>query len=171
MADVRHPVVFVGRASASTGKAQAMLAQLVMQCLARQAERFVQARHPGAQLSQHCQIGPGTVICAGVIVNALARVGSNVILNTGCSVDHHCIVEDHAHLAPGVRLGGSVHVGRGVLVGIGATVMPGRTLGDWSRVAAGAVVHRDVASGETVAGVPARRLSSAEARANVGGKK
>ncbi len=40
MADFRHLVVFVGRASASIGKAQAMLAQLVMQCLARQAERF-----------------------------------------------------------------------------------------------------------------------------------
>jgi len=58
----------------------------------------------------------------------------------------------------GVHLGGGVVIGAGVLVGIGATVMPQIHIGDWSVVGAGALAHRAVAAGATVAGVPARVL-------------
>ncbi len=49
-------------------------------------------------------------------------------------------------------------VGQGALVGIGATVMPGRSVGDWSVVGAGACVIEDVPAGVTVVGVPAKPL-------------
>ena len=40
-------------------------------------------------MSANAVIRHGTVVCAGAIVNAGTCVGSNVILNTACSVDHH----------------------------------------------------------------------------------
>jgi sugar O-acyltransferase (sialic acid O-acetyltransferase NeuD family) len=127
--------------------------------LSRSSERFVTARHPNAVLSANCIVRHGTVVCAGVIVNAGACIGSNVILNTGCSIDHHAVIGDHAHIAPGARLGGGVTIGQGTLVGIGAIVLPGRRVGAWSVIGAGAVVTRDIPDGVMAIGSPARVLT------------
>ena len=42
------------------------------------------------------------------------------------------------------------------MLGTGAVVTPGRTIGDWAEVGAGAVVVTDVPAGVTAVGVPAR---------------
>jgi len=119
-------------------------------------ERFLVARHPSAIVAPDVQIGPGAMLCAGVVVNTGSRIGANVILNTGCTVDHHNQIGDHAHLAPGVHTGGEVVIGAGAFVGIGAVVMPQRTIGAWSTVGAGAVVTKDIPARVVAAGAPAR---------------
>lgn len=119
-------------------------------------ERFVVACHPSAIVAESVEVGRGTMICAGAIVNPGATIGSNVILNTGCSIDHHNRIGDHVHVAPGVCTGGDVTVEASVLIGIGAVVMPGRTIGARSTVGAGALVQQDVPEATVVVGVPAR---------------
>jgi acetyltransferase-like isoleucine patch superfamily enzyme len=47
-------------------------------------------------------------------------------------------------------------LGDGVFLGTGAVVLPGRSVGAWARIGAGAVVTTDVPGGVTAAGVPAR---------------
>ena len=49
----------------------------------------------------------------------------------------------------------SVIIGKDVWVGANSTILPGVTIGDFSVVAAGSVVTKDVPSGVLVAGVPA----------------
>lgn len=119
-------------------------------------ERLAACVHPRAIIACNVEIGPGAMICAGAIVNPYSSIGANAILNTACTVDHHNHIGAHAHVAPGVHLGGGVTIGEGALVGIGATVIPGRNIGAWSVVGAGALVHGDVPAGVTVMGVPAR---------------
>jgi acetyltransferase-like isoleucine patch superfamily enzyme len=51
-------------------------------------------------------------------------------------------------------------VRRGASLGSGAVILCGVTIGEDAMIGAGAVVTRDVAPGETVAGVPARLLAS-----------
>lgn len=48
-----------------------------------------------------------------------------------------------------------VIIGKDVWVGANSTILPGVTIGDFSVVAAGSVVTKDVPSGVLVAGVPA----------------
>jgi sugar O-acyltransferase (sialic acid O-acetyltransferase NeuD family) len=132
----------------------------LFQAMEAAGEEFATLCHPAAVVSPDAQVGPGCMICAGVVVGTGSVIGADVILNTACTVDHHNRIDDHSHIAPGVHLGGDVTVGIGALIGIGAVVMPSRRVGDWSVVGAGALVHRNVPSRVTVAGVPAKVLQN-----------
>lgn len=94
-------------------------------------------RHPRAVLPLVVDVGEGTIIMAGAIVQPGARIGKHVILNTGCTVDHDCVIGDYAHIAPGAHLCGGVTVGEGALVGVGARAVPGAVIAPWSLVKAG----------------------------------
>lgn len=119
---------------------------------------WMPAVHPSALIDPAARIGAGSLAALGAIVQAGAAVGAHVIVNTGAIVEHDCAVGDFAHVAPGSVLGGGVSVGEGALIGLGARVLPGVRVGAWAVVGAGAVVMKDVADGQTVAGVPARPL-------------
>lgn len=112
--------------------------------------------HPSATVHESVELGEGTLVFAGCVVQPDSSLGRFVILNTVAAVDHDCAVGDFAHLAPGSRLAGGVVLGEGTLLGIGASVLPGCKVGDWSTVGAGGVVVRDVEPGAVAVGVPAR---------------
>lgn len=112
--------------------------------------------HPSAVVSEAGRIGLGSVIVAGVIINAGTVIGENVICNTGCIIDHDCVIGDHSHIAPGAVLSGTVHVGRLAHIGTGAVIKQRITIGEGAVVAAGAVVIENVPAGKMVKGVPAK---------------
>jgi sugar O-acyltransferase (sialic acid O-acetyltransferase NeuD family) len=119
---------------------------------------WVTAAHPAAHVHPSVQLGPGTVVFAGAILQLNVRIGAHVIINTAATADHDCVIGDYAHLAPGVRLAGSIHVESDAFLGIGSVVIPGRRIGRRSIVGAGGVVIADVPDDTTVVGVPARPL-------------
>lgn len=126
----------------------------------RNGLRLATVVHPDATVSRSASIGAGTVVCAGVIVNARAKIGLACILNTGSTIDHDCRLGDGVHVSPGANLAGTVHVGQCTWVGIGAAVREGVTIGQDTIVGAGSAVVCDLADAVTVAGVPARALTT-----------
>ncbi len=122
--------------------------------------RLITLIHPFASLSRHACLGIGSVVLAGVVVNADVRIGLGAILNTGCSVDHDCLLGEVVHVSPGARLAGGVRVGDLSWIGIGASVRQLVRIGGGVMVGAGAAVIADVPDGVTVAGVPARVLGA-----------
>jgi maltose O-acetyltransferase len=58
----------------------------------------------------------------------------------------------------GLELGRPVRIGRNVWIGGGSVIVPGVTVGDDVIIGAGSVVTRDVPSGATVVGNPARSV-------------
>ena len=63
---------------------------------------------------------------------------------------------DAAQRKSGLEFGRPVRIGRNVWIGGGAIILPGIVIGDDAVVGAGSVVTKDVASGATVRGNPAR---------------
>jgi sugar O-acyltransferase (sialic acid O-acetyltransferase NeuD family) len=124
--------------------------------LVHRGRRLVTILHPHTAISPRATIGEGTIAVAGSVVNAGARVGRCVILNTLSSVGHDSVVEDFTQIAPGVNLGGGAVIERGAFLGIGAKVAPLARIGAWSVVGAGSVVLGDLPPRAFCYGTPAR---------------
>lgn len=138
--------------------------QEVTHLLAKAGKSFVAILHPFTAISPRARVGVGTIAIAGTIVNAGARVGDGVILNTHSSVGHDCVVEDFAQVAPGVNLGGGAVIEEGAFLGIGAKVAPLVSIGAWSVVGAGSVVLDDLPPGCFAYGTPAKVIRTIETR-------
>lgn len=108
----------------------------------------------------HIQLGDDVYLNAGCVVldSAPVRIGAGTMIGPGTHIycaDHH---RDPALRRQGLERGCPVTIGTDVWIGGRAVILPGVTIGDGAIIAAGAVVRRDVAPGDRVAGVPARPL-------------
>lgn len=92
--------------------------------------------HPRAYIADGVELGAGTVVMAGAVIQPRTRIGRHCIVNTCAAVDHGCIVGDFAHIAPGAHLCGAVEVGEGALVGVGVGIAPGFKVPAWHLVKA-----------------------------------
>ncbi|MFV0540097.1 MAG: transferase [Aestuariibaculum sp.] len=72
---------------------------------------FISAVHPNAVIGKDVEIGCGSVIMAGVIINSEAKVGEFCIINTKASLGHESIMKNFSSLAPNSTIGGNVKIG------------------------------------------------------------
>jgi len=119
---------------------------------------FVTAVHPSATIARNVDLGAGTVIMAGAVINPCCSVGQFCILNTNSSLDHDSVMEDFASLAPGATVGGSCQIGTRSAVGMGATLVQSVTIGNGTVVGAASLVLGSIESGIVAYGVPARAV-------------
>ncbi|HLY78757.1 MAG TPA: serine O-acetyltransferase [Caulobacteraceae bacterium] len=104
-----------------------------------------------------------------VDIHPAAVVGKGAFFDhgTGIVIGETAVVGDDVSMLHGVTLGGTSadrvdrhpKIGRGVLLAAGAKVIGNITIGDFAKVAAGAVVLQPVPPGCTAVGVPARLVN------------
>jgi acetyltransferase-like isoleucine patch superfamily enzyme len=132
------------------------------------------------------QIREGAVLGKNCVIGRGAYVGPGVSLGDGCKVQNYALVYEPAVLEAGVFVGPGavltndlhpraitpdgtpkrsadwqpvgVTVQHGASLGARSVCVAPVTIGQWSLVAAGAVVTQDVPDFALVAGVPARRV-------------
>ncbi|MFO1113512.1 MAG: serine O-acetyltransferase [Rhodospirillales bacterium] len=106
-------------------------------------------------------------------IHPAARFGRGVFIDhaTGLVVGATAVVEDDVSILQNVTLGGTgkeagdrhPKIRRGAMIGAGAKILGNIEVGTCARIAAGSVVLRAVPANATVAGVPARIISTANA--------
>lgn len=114
--------------------------------------------HPFSSVASEVEIGIGTVVMAGSVVQPGCKIGRGVILNTSCSVDHDNEIGDYSHISVGSHLAGGVKVGKRTWIGIGAVVSNNISICDDVVIGAGGVVVENIIEPGTYIGVPARKI-------------
>lgn len=107
-------------------------------------------------MGENCYIEP----YAEIQDRAYIRIGNNVRINN-CTILGHDGSVNMINRAFGLRLDsvGKIDIRDNVYIGFGVIILPGVTIGPNAIVSAGSVVHSDVAEGDVVSGVPAKRCS------------
>lgn len=116
--------------------------------------------HPNSVIANEAELGKGTVVMAGAVINPGARIGKGCIVNTSSSVDHDCVIGDFVHVAVGSHLSGTATVGKGTWIGAGATISNNVSICSNCTVGAGAVVIKDIKKPGIYVGVPAVYLKA-----------
>lgn len=114
--------------------------------------------HPNAIIGTNSEIGLGTVVMAGVVINSCTMIGKGCIINTSSSIDHDNLIDDYVHIAPGAHTSGMVKIGQGSLLGIGCLIANNVSIGSNCILGAGTVVIKDINESGTYVGVPARKV-------------
>ena len=111
--------------------------------------------HPKAQVSSYAQLGAGTAVMAGAIVNPFVTTGKSNIINTGAVVEHDCKLGDFVHVSPNSSIAGACNLGDGVWFGIGSCSKQLISIGTNTTIGAGSVVVNDIPANSTAFGTPA----------------
>lgn len=121
----------------------------------------------GTKIGKNCVLGQNVMAGPSVIIGDGCKVQNNVALYKGVTLeqDVFCgpsavftnVLTPRAHVERKDEFGETL-VKRGATIGANATIVCGNTLGAYCMIAAGAVVTRDVADFELVAGIPAKHI-------------
>jgi len=99
---------------------------------------------PFGHTSNHSEIGSGTIVMHGAIINAGAKIGKNCIVNSNALVEHDSVVEDHCHISTGAIINGGVQVREGSFIGSRSVLKEGITVGRKCIIGMGQTVMKDL---------------------------
>ena len=108
-----------------------------------------------AYVSKYATIGEGTVVMHHAFVNAGAREGADVILNTFTNIEHDAVIGDQCHISTGTMVNGECVVGERCFIGSQSVLANGITVGDDIVVGAGSLVRKSISQKGIYSGNPA----------------
>lgn len=123
-----------------------------------------------ASIRENVSIGEETVVGRASIVELNTTIGKGCTIQTLAYITGDTTVEDHVFFGPCVSMSNDKYMGlqdyqlkgphfkKNVKVGNNATFLPNVTIGEGAVVGAGSVVTKDVNDGDTVVGVPAKKI-------------
>jgi acetyltransferase-like isoleucine patch superfamily enzyme len=112
----------------------------------------------GASIGKNCKISSHTFICEGVHIEDNCFIGHGVMFTN--DLFPRATNPDGSQQTDADWKLVETFVKKGASIGSNATILCGITIGENAMIGAGAVVTKDVAPGEVVAGSPARSLKN-----------
>lgn len=112
-----------------------------------------------AIVSPTAKIGEGSIIFENVHLGSYSFIGKNTLIQAQSIIGHDVMIGNHCRIDCETMFVGGVKVGNEVTVHTSAVINHNVILEDNSIVGACSFVIRKVKSGQTVFGVPAKRLT------------
>ncbi|HIW32588.1 MAG TPA: acyltransferase [Candidatus Paenibacillus intestinavium] len=119
--------------------------QLARYCPYLPLKNWIYRRILGMRVGKHTAFA--LMVMVDVFFPEKITVGNNSIIG------YNTTILTHEYLIKEYRLG-EVFIGANVMIGANCTILPGVTIGDNAVVAAGSLVHKDVAPNSFVGGNP-----------------
>ncbi|CBK75242.1 sugar O-acyltransferase, sialic acid O-acetyltransferase NeuD family [Butyrivibrio fibrisolvens 16/4] len=138
------------------GIGDAKIRRKVQKNLEEMGADIVSLVHPAATVAYDVQIGAGTVVMAGAVINPSTVIGKGCIINTSASVDHDNVIGDYCHISVGAHTAGTVNMGDNCWLGIGGIVSNNIDICADTFICAGGVVVKNITKPGKYAGIPAR---------------
>jgi sugar O-acyltransferase (sialic acid O-acetyltransferase NeuD family) len=113
--------------------------------------------HPDID-TEYVTIGKGVFIPKGCILGCNTVIGNYVTFRYGVIVSHDVKIGDYAFIGPGSVCTSHTVIEPETYLGARSTVINGATIGRGSIVGASTLINKNVRSGATVVGIPAREL-------------
>jgi sugar O-acyltransferase (sialic acid O-acetyltransferase NeuD family) len=131
--------------------------------LARRGARFVSIIHPTAYVAPTAGIGDGCIIGPFANVGSYVLLEDHVLLNLYSAAGHDARIGAFSVFSPYSVANGGSQLEESIFLGTHAAITPNVRVGAGSRIAAGAVVYRDVPKRSLATGNPARAFPLDEA--------
>jgi len=109
-------------------------------------------------LNGNINIGKGSLIMSGVVINTETTIGNHCIINTSSSIDHDNYFRDFSSCGPGVVTGGKVTLGENSYLGIGSIVKHGVQIGKNTVIGGNSFVNRKCLDNFLYFGIPAKQI-------------
>lgn len=121
-------------------------------------QRLATFVHPAAYVAPEVVLHPGCVVLPNAAVSPGAELGRGCLIMVNATVGHNSKLHPYCHCAAQSCISSCVTLEKGVHVGLNATVGDGLHLGQFSTLAMGAVLTRNLPEYQIWAGNPARFL-------------
>jgi sugar O-acyltransferase (sialic acid O-acetyltransferase NeuD family) len=111
-----------------------------------------------AQVSNHSELGEGTIVMHHAVVNANVKVGVNCILNSKSLIEHDCQIGDYCHISTAAVINGTVSIGNRNFIGSNATIIQSIITADDVTVGINSLVLNDITEPGVFVGNPIRKI-------------
>ena len=131
----------------------------------------------GARIGKNCSLGQNVNVSNNVRIGDGCKIQNNVSIYEGVELEDEvfcgpsCVFTNDLTPRAGYPKGRENYkrtlIKRGASIGANATIVCGHTVGEYSMVAAGAVVTKDIPDYALVAGIPARVIGRVDEKGNI----
>ncbi len=127
--------------------------------------RFEKIIHPTSLVSETATIDVGSVLLKNVVIMSNVVIGKHVTIHPGAVISHDTYIGDYSFIANTVSTGGYVKIDKSCFIGLNSTIRDRVQIGSYSIVGMGSTVLKDIPSGKTYTGNPAKPIKfNADAR-------
>ena len=104
--------------------------------------------HPDAKIYTDNEIGTGTIILPGAVVEPYAKIGSNTVVWANALVAHHAVVSDNCWIASGTVIAGQAEVRSNCFLGVNSTIVNKVVLEEYNIIGANTMILKNTKPNE-----------------------